>query len=108
MEHTEAPMPTITFAELSAPVYRIKIRIEHSFIIFTYHQFALRVIDILVVQCTFLINVDFALRFAEFLTQCINCPVIICVFQRACNVLSYADIVSYVSQLVVRFVTQTA
>ena len=48
--------------------FGIEIRIEYAFVIFANHQFAFRVIDIFVVQRVFLINVDFALRFTEFLT----------------------------------------
>ena len=67
VEYAEAPVPAIPFAKFTAPVHCIEIRIEYAFVVFANHQFAFRMIDILVVQRVFLINVDFALRFTEFL-----------------------------------------
>ena len=67
LEYAEAPVPAIPFAKFTAPVHCIEIRIEYAFVVFANHQFAFRMIDIFVVQRVFLINVDFALRFTEFL-----------------------------------------
>ena len=67
MEYAETPVPAVTFAELAAPVYCIKFGVEHTFVVFAYHQFAFRVVDVLVVECTLFEDVDFACRFAQFL-----------------------------------------
>ena len=52
MEYTETPMPAVPLAEFTTPVYRIEITVEYSFVILADHQFAFRMVNILIVQVT--------------------------------------------------------
>ena len=68
MEYTETPMPAVPLAEFTTPVYRIEITVEYSFVILADHQFAFRMVNILIVQGAFLVNVDFAGWFPQLFT----------------------------------------
>ena len=67
VEYAEAPVPAVSFTKFTAPVYSVEFRTEYAFVVFTYHQFVFRMIDIFIVQCALLVNIGFAFRFTEFL-----------------------------------------
>ena len=108
VEHAEAPVPTVAFAKLTAPVLRHKFSVECALFLSAAHEFAGRIIHIGIVESSFLVWSQFSLALAHSLTQGVDTPIVVSIFQCAGHVLTYSHVARYIPQSVIIVMTYTS
>ena len=100
-------MPTVSFAELAAPVLGNELVVEGSLLFATAHQLAIGVIDIGIVEGCLLIRSQFGFALSHGSSQRVDAPVVVGILQRARHILPDAHVARHIAQTVIVVVTHT-
>ena len=101
MEYRPCVMEAVAFREVAAPFERAERLGEGTVLVPADHELVFFIVEIAVVHGSLPVRFELGVGLAEGLAECIDAPVVVCIFKGTCSILVDAYVARHISEPVI-------